>query len=111
MMLSPSRRHPRVLVEWTAERDAFADGTRMPSVSANAASLGRHADHAGPGDVVAGKAVSWPPASSMSETMTAAPPMANRAEIHRPQPAPPAPVTITARLSSVMVATFVHLGA
>jgi hypothetical protein len=32
-------RHPRVLVEWTAERDAFADGTRMPSVSANAASL------------------------------------------------------------------------
>jgi hypothetical protein len=44
--------------------------------------------------------------SSMSETMTGAPRMANRIESDRPQPAPPAPVTITARFSSVMVARF-----
>src|SRR5262245_1268028 len=43
--------------------------------------------------------VSRPPPSSMSLTTTTAPVAAKRAAIARPQPLPPAPVTITTRLS------------
>src|SRR5262252_8781742 len=47
------------------------------------------------------RAVSRAPASSMSQTTTAAPRAAKRAEIDRPQPVPPAPVTMTTRGSAV----------
>src|SRR5262252_4370739 len=49
------------------------------------------------------RTVSRAPASSMSETTTAAPQAAKHAEIDRPQPAPPAPVTTTTRASAATV--------